>query len=644
MSELQIIESTVQRAAHRRRWQRAWLGLWHGLLVGACLWLLTLGLYKLFPLPFSILAWAGLLAGLAMVGGFIIGGWRPTTLLQAARWVDQREKLQERLSTALEVAAAKDGEWRGLVVTDAARHAGHLNVRQMLPYRLPSAARWALLVLALGAGLGFVPEYRSKAFLQKKREAEIIRDTGKQLAELTRRSLERRPPALEPVRKNLDAVAELGDHFAKAKLTRTEALRDLANVTDKLKEQAKQLGQDPALKRLEQAARTPGAGSSSSAEAQKQIDALKQSLGNQAANNPDALDKLQKELDKARAMAANLSDKSGSAGDAAREQLNKTLSDLAQQAQDLGLQLPDLNEAITALAGSQFDQVLKDLQAAQIDLEKLQAMAQALKQLQQQAAQTGKDLPEQLHNGEAEAAAATLKKMAEQLKSANLSSQDLQKILDEVGRAIDPASPYGKAADYLKDAARQMRQGDKPGAADSLAKAAQELNDLMQQLADAQSLMAALAACQKAGMCIGTCQGWGQCKGPPRFGPGGKPGRGVGTWADETGWTYYNPNRDELVDNSGVQRPDLAPRGHSDRGEGEARDDLTPTKIRGQFSPGGPMPSITLKGVSIKGQSTVAYQEAVTTAQSDAESALSQEKVPRAYQGAVRDYFDDLKK
>ena len=56
------------------------------------------------------------------------------------------------------------------------------------------------------------------------------------------------------------------------------------------------------------------------------------------------------------------------------------------------------------------------------------------------------------------------------------------------------------------------------------------------------------------------------------------------------------------------------------------------------------MPSITLKGVSIKGQSTVAVQEAITAAQSDAQSAISQEQVPRAYQGAVKDYFDDLKK
>jgi len=84
--------------------------------------------------------------------------------------------------------------------------------------------------------------------------------------------------------------------------------------------------------------------------------------------------------------------------------------------------------------------------------------------------------------------------------------------------------------------------------------------------------------------------------------------------------------------------------GHTDRGEGELSDALKPTKVKGQFKPGGQMPSINLKGVSIKGQSKVAYEEAATAAQSDAQSALSQEKVPRAYQGAVRDYFDDLKK
>jgi hypothetical protein len=72
-------------------------------------------------------------------------------------------------------------------------------------------------------------------------------------------------------------------------------------------------------------------------------------------------------------------------------------------------------------------------------------------------------------------------------------------------------------------------------------------------------------------------------------------------------------------------------------------DNLSPTKLHGQITPGSPMPSITLKGVSIKGQSSVGYTEAATAAQSDAKSALNQDQVPRAYQGAVRDYFNDIK-
>ena len=55
------------------------------------------------------------------------------------------------------------------------------------------------------------------------------------------------------------------------------------------------------------------------------------------------------------------------------------------------------------------------------------------------------------------------------------------------------------------------------------------------------------------------------------------------------------------------------------------------------------MPSISLKGVSIKGTSRVEFQEAAAAAQTDAASALNQDKVPRAYQGPVKDYFDDLK-
>jgi hypothetical protein len=276
-----------------------------------------------------------------------------------------------------------------------------------------------------------------------------------------------------------------------------------------------------------------------------------------------------------------------------------------------------------------------------------------MQQLQEQMQKMGKDLAEQLENGQADMAQNTLGRMIKQLRSAGLTPEQLQKLMEEVSKAVDPASAYGEAAKHLKQAAQQMKQGNNSAAAQSLAAAKKELEDLMEQFGDAQSLMAAMEAMREASMCIASGQKWGSCQGcggkgcglcnGRGVGEGGKPGSGVGTWADEDSGWLYDGSWSELVDNSGVLRPDLDPRGISDRGDGELNPNLDPTKVRGKFSPGGPMPSISLKGVSIKGTSQIQFQEAATAAQEDAASAVNQDKVPRSYQGPVRDYFDDLK-
>ena len=646
MSELQIIESALGQAARRRRWARALRGLWHGLLVGAVLSLLVIGAWHLLPLPPWTLTAAALVPFPCALAGMMIGGWHKTPLPEVARWVDGRQHLQERLSTALEVAAEPNaGMWRDLVVTDAAEQAKTLDARRLVPFRLPRATRWALVVLALGAGLGFVPEYRSKSFLQKKADQQNIKEAGRRLVDLTRRTLEKRPPALEPTQKALEAVTDLGDQLAKKTFTRSEALKDLANVAEKLKDELKEMGKDPALRKMEQAARaSTGNDSQTAAGLQKQIESLQKQMGTPTVN-PEALDKLKKDLEKLQEAAKGLAGKNTAGSDAERQKLSESLSALSKQMQDMGLQLPQLDDAIKALAANQTDLVLKDLEASLTDLEKMRDMAKSLQQLQQQAQKLGKDLAEQLKNGQPELAQATLQKMVAQLQSASLAPDQLQKILAEVSKAVDPAGNYGKVADHLKNAGQQMQAGNKPGAAKALAAAAKELGDLTQQMGDAQALMASLDNLNQASMSIGSGQGWEMCKANrPGYNPygSGPPGGGVGTWGDPNG--QWDGQWSDRWDNSGFTRPDQEPRGNTDRGEGELSDALKPTKVKGQFKPGGQMPSITLKGVSIKGQSKVAYEEAATAAQSDAQSALSQEKVPRAYQGAVKDYFDDLKK
>src|SRR5271155_727767 len=259
MGELEIIQTALKRTAHRRRTERALHGLWNGLLGGAILTLLVISLNHVLPLPLWVVLAAPFIPVPFMLAGLLAGGWRKAALTETARWVDVRQRLHERLSTALELASEPDpGRWSEMVVADAASHVKEIEPHRLVSFHLPKGTRWALLALALCAGLGFVPEYRSKSYLQNKKDAQNIKNVGKQLSELTRRSLQARPPAFEPTEKSLDAVAELGDQLAKKTLTRNEALKELSSVADRLKEQINDLGKDPGLKKLQEAARASG--------------------------------------------------------------------------------------------------------------------------------------------------------------------------------------------------------------------------------------------------------------------------------------------------------------------------------------------------------------------------------------------------
>jgi len=653
MSDFEAIQSVLVRAARRQRWERAWNGLWQGLFLGASVWLAALVAYKLAPIPPSVPNMAGIFAGLCILGGFARGWMRQPTLRQTARSLDARQNLQERLSTALELAPTGPVEgWRALLMSDAARFAGKLDPRKIFPYRLPRVSRWALAALALGAGLGFVPEYRGKAYVEKQQDAQALKEVGKRIVEITHQTLEHRPPALETARKAVENAEELGLRLDKGVLTRNDALKDLANVADKLKQELQDLGKkDPSFKALQHEARDPNASSSSAAN-QKQMDDLQKSLG-KAGENPAALDKLAEQMQKLQKAAAGLPKDDSPAAAAERQKMAQSLADLAEQARELGQPLPNLDDAIAALQNSKDENFQKDMDLATTDLEKTQQMSKELQKMQQQADRDGKDLPEQLKFGQPEMAQQTLHKMIDKVRSGKMTAEEAAKILDEVARSVDPAAPYGDAAQYLHEAAQQLRGGDKPSAAQSLASAAKELEKIQAQMADAKALQGSLDALNHAEMCLATHTCWSQC---PHCGDcsgrclaaghclglgKGKGWRGVGTWTDDDSQLY--PQMSGLWDNSGINRPDSDPRGLTDRGDPQLADNLSPTKLHGQITPGSPMPSITLKGVSIKGQSSVAYQEAVTTAQSDAKSALNQDQVPRAYQGAVKDYFNDIK-
>lgn len=649
MSELETIQTALKRAARRRRFEQAWHGFWKGGFIGSIVWLVAVITYKLAPIPFTTLYVADGIAILIPIAGLLIGWFKTSSLQQTARWVDLRQQFQERLSTALELANEDSNEnWRSLLVSDAARFASQLNLRKLVPIKLPHICQWVLLILALGVGLGFVPEYRSKEFKEKKLDAVVIKDAGKKLAELTKQNMERHPTILEPTRKALESVEQTGLKFAQTSVNRTDALKDLAKVTDQLKQNLN-AAQNPVLKQMQRAAKTEnGSQTVPNSDLQKKIRELEKSLGK--ATDSKALDKLKNDMQKAQKMASGMPSDNSPAAAEARKNLAEALANMQQQAKEMGQQMPDLNAAIAALQANQVDSLVKDLNAATTDLEKLEKMSKELSKLQQQTKE-GKDLPEQLKFGQAQAAQSSIQKMIDALKSSKLSNTELAKMMDEISRSVDPASPYGKAAEFLKASAGHLAKGDKADASAALAKASAELQKTMDQMNDAAAMMASLDALQKAEFAIATRDCWGECNNGnrPGFGKGmgkgmgkGRGGGGVGTWTDPNSSIY--PEITERWDNSDVNRPDMQGKGLTDRGDMKLGGNIAPTKLHGQISPGSSMPSITLKGVNLKGQSSVEYQQATTAAQSAAQSALNQDEVPRAYQGAVRDYFDDLKK
>ena len=600
--------------------------MWLGLLIGVCLWLASLSVYKLAPVPQTTLLWAGVI-GLALpLAGLLFGLAKRFAGSDTARWLDREIGLKERLSTAVEMSdiSAKNSAWSALVISDAAKAAGKIEPGKLLPLRLPKVCHWTLLVLAACVGLGFVPEHRSQAHLDQQRDSAIIEDVGQNLTELTKLQVEISPPHFEATGEALESVQELGREFKRGKLVRDEALAKLSSLAERLRDQSSKLGY----------ARTPN-------KMQRQLDELKKSLGDAKEAKLEQFDALKSKMDDVKDAAAGLPDPSSQEGQQARLELAQSMADLARMAEQMGLEMPNIDEALQALESSDIDQFLKNMDFAGEDLQKMADLAKAMQNLQMKMAEIGKTLGEQLENGQVPAAIESLQKMMGQLATAQLTPEQLEKMIQELQEALGPAEDYGECSKCLSDAKGKAKAGDKAGASLSLAEAAEELKKVLQQLGDMENLMAALQNLERAQLAVGNCQSFGSCQ-KPGVGPSSKPGGGVTAWGDDS----YQLTPEDLAqrwDNSGFSRPDMDAQGNTDRGAGKVPDDMVSTRIKGKINPKGSMPSFTLRGVSIKGSSKVQFQEAVTAAQSDARNALNQDKVPRAYRDSVRDYFDDLK-
>ena len=641
MSQKQLIACKLKAAARRRKIQLSWQCMWMGLWICVCIWLLSLISYKLFPVPTITFFWVGLLSFIVPLSGLIWGFTKKFPPKDIARWIDQEKNLKERLSTAVELAEGKpiNPAWEVLVLRDAASAVQKIEPKSLLPLRLPSLCYRILLLLIVCFVLGFVPEYRNKNYLDQQRDTAVIDDVGSNLENLTRWQLKQNRPNFEQTKTSLDSVRDLGAEFQKGKIVREDALAKLSDISEKLRSEIKKFG--PAGSSIKPSANSPARlPVESQANMKNRLSELAERLGAASGNGPEKFEDIKSKLDAIKNNASDFSKNKLNEGKQSRLDMTQSLTNLSNMAQKLGLELPNLEKAIEALNSSNIDQFLKSMELASQDLEEIVGLSQKIQNLQMEIAETGKDLSEQLEKGQIPTALGTLDAMINQLESDQFSDQQLQDMIDELKQALSPAENYGECAQRLAEAKEAARAGKNSSASQSLAAAKEELKKMLNQMADSQSLMQALQNLDRAQMAVGNSQSFSTTH-RPGVSANGKPGGGVGNWANDN----YQLSPDQLSarwDNSGYQRPDTSPRGLSDRGN-RVPDNFTPTRIKGQINPKGQMPSISLRGVSIKGSSRVELKAAVSAAQSDALNALNQDKVPNAYRDSVRDYFDDLK-
>ncbi|MDB6054053.1 MAG: hypothetical protein JWN25_1576 [Verrucomicrobiales bacterium] len=645
MSDLQLIQNKLEAISRRIRLFKGWQALWNGLLLASIVYLVTLAVYKFLPVSSTVLVW-GFGSGTAlMIFSFVFGLRRTRSLPEVARWVDIQGNLKERLSTALDLQ--KDSvqtPWSELVLKDAAEQARRLDTHRLVGFHVPRISRVILVLLAAAFSLGFIKEYRTPAQLQAKVDKENIKETGKQIASFVKRSLDQHPKLDQESKEALLNAEDLGLKLANLSPGKSEALKGLENASKKLEDQLKKMDQTAAVKQLQKAAQEHGAKDASQNQTQQGSKEQSAQNGSQGANvDSKKMEEMQKQMADLKQQMAKMGEKTGPEADAAKESVKNALSNLSKQSAEMGQQVKGLDEAIAALQANQTDLFIKNMDVAVQDMEKMKDLAQAMANQQSSSEKQAKDLAEQFKFGQGELAKASLDKMIKDLKDGKISASDLARMNQELKKALDPAKPYGGVSSKLDKALQKLGKGDNKESSAALQEASDELKKLLDQMDDSQALMASLEALKKAEQALasGKSFGTGECKNPGGV-PGDKSGRGVGTWTDENSWIY--PKQTPLEDNSLVNRPDRDPKANLDNGDGQLADNLAPTKIKGKFSPGASMPSVTLKGVSIKGTSSVSYKEAAAAAQSDAQSALNHDQVPRAYQASVKDYFDDMKK
>jgi len=230
-----------------------------------------------------------------------------------------------------------------------------------------------------------------------------------------------------------------------------------------------------------------------------------------------------------------------------------------------------------------------------------------------------RDLAKALENKDFAAAAAELRKLAEQAASDDTPQEQKDKLARELDALADALEGSKDLADALRRLANDLPECD----GDQLAKRLGELDRQLDQQGDLEAELEALK--QAARMCKG-CKGALGKKGEALA---GQRLAGIYTEGDQR-------RRGPGMGGPGIGRGGEAP---------ILPENVTfaTAKPPSQVQPGRVVGSYFADGKQLKGEAKVEYGKDVSAATAEAARALKQEKIPRAYRDLVRDYFHGMK-
>lgn len=530
------------------------------------------------------------LAGVALLVSLLIGIVRRPSDKTVAVMVDDRLKLKDSLGTSLYAATLNDNELTRRVIGDAEAAAATARVGDAFPVRPTRVWGWTLASFAVVALLTLDPFGLQDAALQraqaKQAEAEQAQEIEELLAQAKKDAEEL---AEDPEARSDDAAAE--DEMDPADLDeKLEAMltqRDLSNPEDQ-REVAAEVS-DLQEKFEEQIAQKQAA-----------VEAMQNTLSQLDAGErgpvDDFADALRRgDFSSAQEELAKLADEMES-GDMSESQKQR----MAEQMESLGDQLAELAEQqqeLSEQAEQSAQQAMKDAGLSQQQMDQLaeqgfdpKAVQEALKQLE------------------------------------GMSDEQKQQVADAMQQAMQQSKNSGDAGDAAQQLSQQMQQ---------MAQAMQEQTQENQQMSEAmQQMQQQLAECADPSKELGDMKSASQKmqeamqklagNGQQPGGQGQMPGSGgqsAGVGPGEGDGSGGNPIGDERA------ALNTAKHASRDTQEGQGGRVIASWSRDGQMS---------------KGESTLTFNQAVTDAKADAERAVTEDRTPRRYHRAIKDYFGNL--